>query len=129
MKPKKIYVIGGIVIILAIVAIWGFARMNSKNKQTDKNQNSQTPPSQQELLDKLNKNMPSISDLQQDVGILRTSDNLAKGNLMLENATHVKKIYIKTSRDYSALLNRAVRVTFKSGISMDFALDNIVPLE
>jgi len=72
-------------------------------------------------------------------GVLLKSDNPAKGNLMLKMDigigrsdwnTSVDTTYIKTSRDYSALIGKRVQVKFKDGAdALDFVLDDIVPLE
>ena len=56
------------------------------------------------------------------MGTLKTSDNSKKGNLMLMTDTHT--IYINTSRDYSALLDKKVNVTFVGSLD-SFTLGDI----
>lgn len=55
-------------------------------------------------------------------GTLKTSDNEAKGNLMLQTKERV--IYIKTSRDFSDLLDKEVAVTYQGGFE-EFILGDI----
>jgi len=56
-------------------------------------------------------------------GTLKKSDNTQKGNLML--LTQDKKIYIKTNRDFSVLLDKTVVVTYE-GTADAFRLGDIV---
>lgn len=56
-------------------------------------------------------------------GTLEQSNDSAKGNLMLVTTGHT--IYLNTSKDYSALVGKAVTVTY-SGTLASFSLENIV---
>lgn len=56
------------------------------------------------------------------VGTLKNSDNNKKGNLMLIASERV--VYIRTSRDFSALVGKKVNVTYEGSLD-SFVLGNI----
>lgn len=114
-KDKQVY--GGIVaVVLLIIIIWVF-----KGKPV-------TPPIQEGV-----NQSPSTSGQQSQSspapamgsvwnGVLKNSDNPAKGNFML--VTSNRTIYIKTSRDFGSLVDKKVNVTY-TGDSGSFTLGNI----
>ena len=55
-------------------------------------------------------------------GTLENSDSTAKGNLMLATPGHI--IYLKTSRDFSALVGKKVTVSY-NGTLASFTLETI----
>ncbi len=55
-------------------------------------------------------------------GTLRASDNQVKGNLMLNTTSG--PVYVRTSRDFSSLMNTEVTLT-GTGSAVAFTLDNI----
>ena len=59
-------------------------------------------------------------------GTLQNSDNKAKGNLMLVTAD--RNIYIKTSRDFSALVGKKVDISYEGDVN-NFVLGNIAASE
>jgi|GEM_PF-2049121 len=79
------------------------------------NQSQQELPTPQEQ-DAPQAELPENNNIWQ--GTLRISDNLKKGNLLLE--TSDRTIYIYTSRDYSNLLDKKVKVNYQG------TLDNFV---
>lgn len=63
-------------------------------------------------------------------GRLYSSDNLDKGNLMLvisPEGGRTQAVYIKTQRDFNALVGKSVEVRF-SGTTDKFTLEDIVEL-
>lgn len=68
---------------------------------------------------------PSLSpDAQGNItlkGELKASDNSVRGNLMLE--TDHTKIYLRTSRDFSALIGKKVEVTIKGTLDSFVLVD------
>ena len=111
--------VGAIIIIVALV--WSI-----KNNQTDredknspaKTQNTQTTQEQ------TTSPVQTTSDVW--VGILQASDNADKGNLLL--TTSERTIYIRTNRDYSALVGKKVTVSYE-GSWQNFVLGDITLAE
>ncbi len=112
------YLIGGVAVLI-IAGLFLFksspvnnsGRQNEQNKEeTDQTQNKDESTFQEET---------KLKTLE---GTLQISDDLRQGNLMLE--TTDKKIYIFTSRDYSELFGREVKVEIK-GTPDNFTLIDI----
>lgn len=111
----------GAVVLVVIIGAWLIysGRHKQPAKEIEANQ-QQVPPSEKST----SSTKPTALD-QANVleGTLRNSDNTKKGNLMLvmENRT----LYISTSRDFSALIGKKVKVTYE-GTPEDFHLGDIV---
>lgn len=99
-KKNKIYII--ITGVTAITLIWlgqGNKRQNQEVKLPSKEEPADESVSQ------------PVNTLE---GTLWTSDNMAKGNLMLTNS--YATIYIKTTRDFNNLVGKNVVVTVNGTI-------------
>jgi len=91
------------------------APSETQEQQDDASQNQQSPiPNAQES---------ETATANSWIGILKTSDNETKGNLML--VTGDRTIYLRTSRDYSALIGKQVSVNYKGTLD-SFGLVDIV---
>lgn len=106
----------GVIVVIILVTIITQSNKKEEQKPAEEitnNQNSelQEPPK------------TTLSNPNAWEGILKTSDSLAKGNLML--VTKEKTIYIKTSRDFSTLLDKKVSVTYEGTLDA-FRLGDIV---
>jgi len=114
---NTLMILGGIVILLIIF----FAtKKNPSDNETASDQNQEQTQDQTASSNSSSSNSSSSDSqssssqntTQQDpgnvsvVGTLKASDNLAKGNLMLDSAKG--KIYIQTKRDQSALMGKQV---------------------
>jgi hypothetical protein len=115
-KQNQQYLATAGVLIVAVAAFWLF-----KGKKASQDNTPSPQPMQQTA-------SPAAADPAGATasgvwqGKLMVSDNAKTGNLML--VTTDRTIYIKTSRDYSSLLNKNVRVTY-SGTWQSFALGDI----
>lgn len=125
-------------ILVFLVAVGGFlaykyqksSSSSSLNPSVGNNENEFKPPTDFPPFP------PSLSEPE---GVLRISDDPSKGNLMLQldqpigfidSNSKVEMTYIRTSRDYSTLIGKRVRVILKDGGDpLDFVLDDIIPLE
>ena len=107
---------GVIVAIILVTIITQSKKPAEEQKAEEKNSNSQNTEQQEPP-------KTIISNPNAWEGQLKLSDNSAKGNLML--ITTDKTIYIKTSRDFSALINKKVSVTYE-GTLETFRLGDIV---
>ncbi len=121
-KTKQIVAwVGAIVIVVAIVlAIRAKQGNDNKNKPSEEQQNTSSSQQEQKTI------TPAKTNSDVWVGNLKTSDTASKGNLMLTTAE--RTIYIKTSRDYSALIGKKVRVSY-SGSWQNFVLGDITVAE
>ncbi|MCX6797047.1 MAG: hypothetical protein NTX98_01025 [Candidatus Doudnabacteria bacterium] len=95
----------GLIVVLAVIGWLVFKQpktevdskpSNSAPNAETQNQSSQKNPDQ---------------NLAQWEGVLKLSNNNQKGNLML--VTKERIIYLKTNRDFSALVNKEVVVTYE----------------
>lgn len=107
-QTSKYLPIAVVIIVIALVAGIQYYknRGSSDEKAAEQIQNGQsgTVENQGET-----ESVPKAGTLEdQFTGTLKISDNLKRGNLML--ITEERTIYLFTSRDYSALLDKAVRV-------------------
>lgn len=107
------------VIILIVAGIW-FSKTKAP-KNVDEQTNTSDQQNQQQ-------NQPSNSSSSQGqtgntwAGMLKASDNNAKGNLMLETGGRV--VYLRTSRDFTQLVGKEVVVSY-SGTLESFTLLDI----
>ncbi len=110
------------VVIVIIAALW----FMSGKKQGAEEGNNVTPspaPYQPAVKDEPNPPAAMPEGTNTWEGTLKTSDNQAKGNLMLQTKDRV--IYIKTSRDFSSLIGKQVTVTY-NGTLGSFILGSII---
>ena len=70
-----------------------------------------------------NTNSTTTTDQNIWTGVLKNSDTPSKGSLMLVNQEHT--IYLRTSRDFSSLVNKQVQVSYKGTLAA-FILNDIV---
>lgn len=117
-NPQRIAV--AVVILGLLASIYYFG--SSKPEQS---QNPNTPAPQSQSQEESEDDMEQQeSDLENTwEGVLKLSDNSKKGNLMLVMGKQV--IYINTSRDYSSLLEKEVRVIY-DGTLENFRLGDII---
>lgn len=106
-------VVAAIIIIVAGVQYF----KNLKPANETQNQNAQ-----QEQNQKNGAAVPAAASGLE--GVLKISDNLKRGNLMVVMSERV--VYLFTSRDYSKLLNKEVKVVI-DGTLENFRLVDIVP--
>jgi FKBP-type peptidyl-prolyl cis-trans isomerase len=123
MNDKKIYQIVGVVLVIVALSWLIF-----KKPASDSQQNTNQQPSGQEQQNTENNNQNNQTQKPTDSstfweGTLTLSDNLSKGNYAL--VTKDRKIYIKTSRDYSSLVGKEVKVTYEGTLEV-FRLGDIV---
>ena len=116
-KAKQTYT-GLAVVIIIIAGIW-----LAKNKaNAPENQNTQTPSPQSQNPNAQPSTPASANSDNVWTGVLKASDNSKKGNLMLATPDHL--IYIRTSRDFTSLLDKKVQVAFKGSME-NFTLADI----
>lgn len=113
MKKQTLYIIG-IIILLAIFFIFS----NKKSENITSQNNSQINETASSSISSLQK----ATDSGTWEGLLKTSNNLKKGNLML--VTKDRTIYLKTNRNFSNLLEKTVLVNFEGNLD-NFLLGNI----
>lgn len=93
---------------------------NSSPKQ------SQEQAQSQEQIQQAQEQKPTDQKVEQTsnswTGVLKNSDNQAKGNLMLVTADHT--VYIHTSRDFSSLIGKNVKVAYTDTLE-SFVLGDI----
>ena len=118
LKNPRIQAALGLVVVVLLG--WWLAKTPAKNSATPAAQEQQTAPETvaPKTETKTDTGTPSTWE-----GMLKLSDNPQKGNLML--LTTDKKIYIRTNRDFSALVDKVVLVTYE-GTSDAFRLGDIV---
>lgn len=119
MKNKQIYwAVAAVVIIVAIIWIYK-ANRHAEQTPTENlteqtlNQSTSTPPT-------------AIQTESTWQGVLKKSDNDTKGSVML--VTKERTIYIKTSRDFSSLIDKNVSVSYE-GTWQSFVLGNVTLAE
>lgn len=115
--------VAGVVAVLVVVGvIIVLARNSSQTAQAPSGDNSGKPADQAGSSGQ-NGAAASAGELR---GTLKISDSTAKGNLMLVMPDHI--IYLHTSRDYSALLGKAVKLQFEGSLDT-FQLRDITAAE
>lgn len=112
---KKILVIIAVVVILIVV---GFMIVQSKKKQTEGPAKKIDQNNQQQSQEQVSGNFLE--------GTLKISNDQSRGNLMLELMNSDRIIYLRTSRDFSGLLNQLVAVQIEGTIDY-FSLIDIQP--
>jgi len=111
--------VGAIIIIVALVWI-------IKNNQTDRGDKNPPEKTQNTQTTQEQKTNPAKPTSDVWIGTLGTSDNADKGNLLL--TTSERTIYIRTNRDYSALVGKKVTVSYE-GSWENFVLGDITLVE
>ncbi len=111
-----------ILISMALISLIA-AGCSSKTEQSTSN-SSNSIPSQNQTVKQTPNPTPSPISNPDSVwqGILKSSDNSARGNYML--ILDKSLVYINTSRDYSALVGKQVNVRY-SGSLESFKLEDI----
>ena len=118
MNKKYLPWIAAAVIVLAVLAIFQWRDLANRGTPPP------TPSADNSKLDSNEEIIPTSDSSQGNtiVGILKTSDDMQKGNLMVVTTEH--NIYLHTSRDYSSLLDKEVVVTI-DGTEHSFSLIDI----
>ncbi|MBI3232394.1 MAG: hypothetical protein HYZ51_04955 [Candidatus Doudnabacteria bacterium] len=98
-----------IAIVLIVAGIQYFK--NQKPARENTNQNIDTEQNGQAQIKSEGKTPATVNSFE---GVLHISDNLKRGNLMLKTSSHV--IYLFTSRDYSSLFGKQVKVEIEGGL-------------
>ena len=110
----------GLALVAVVLLGWWLAKSPAqKNPEQEQKEEQKTQQTEQNKTE----TKTTISNPNAWEGTLKTSDDAQKGNLML--MTQDKKIYIKTNRDFSALLGKTVAVTYE-GTAEAFRLGDIV---
>jgi hypothetical protein len=119
MKTKHTNILGGVLVLAALVAgIWYAKSGNKPADVSPINITADQPATEQEKAQQTSQ--PTKGNTME--GVLKASNDSIKGNLMLE--TNGKTLYIFTSRNYSHLLGKTVIVEY-DGTMEDFRLGNI----
>jgi len=95
----------GLIVVLAVV---GWLVFKQPKTAISPKPSNDTPNAETQNQDSQKKTAESLSQWE---GILKQSNNIQKGNLML--VTKERIIYLKTNRDFSALVNKEVVVTYE----------------
>lgn len=101
-----------VVVVIALFRTKHAAQAPGSSEQAGQQQSQQTS----------GQSATGAADASVWMGVLKTSNNPGSGNLML--VTKDRTIYIKTSRDYSALIGKNVRVSYE-GTWQSFVLGDI----
>jgi hypothetical protein len=118
LKNPRIQAALGLAVII-LLGLW-LAKSPTNDKQKEekqeeqKTEQAQTPQTSKPAI---------LSSPNMWEGMLKISDEPKKGNLML--LTEDKKIYLKTNRDFSLLLDKVVSVTYEGTLD-SFRLGDIV---
>lgn len=122
-SKKAWYVVAAVVVIAIVWAIWrnsatGPAAVNGTGDSTNSQGQSQGQTLEQ------NKPNPNPTQANETfwLGTLKASDNAKKGNLLL--VTDKNTVYISTSRDFSDLVGKKVKVTYQGTLD-SFQLGDI----
>ncbi len=116
---------------MLLIAAWQYGKNNSEITGTDNSSVIQKDAENENAGESANsgkssnpaKIQPGESAAAIWEGTLTASDNISKGNYKLQTSAHT--IYIKTSRDFSSLLGKEVKVTYQGTID-SFNLGDIV---
>ena len=114
-KDKGIYSIAGVIVLIAL-AIW-FVKTRQTADEVINSPNTQSGSNSPKAGSQSASGQASVWN-----GTLKTSDSAQKGNLMLMTKDHT--IYIKTSRDFSALVDKEVDVSYQGSLE-NFSLGDI----
>ena len=118
-KNQQLYGWIGVAVIV-VAALWLSLSKKAENKPEQQQQNQ----NQQEVVQPSDSTPAAKSDVWN--GTLQKSDNAAKGNLLL--ITSDRNIYIRSNRDFSALIGKKVRVSYE-GTWQNFVLGDITLAE
>jgi hypothetical protein len=120
MKPK--HIISLIVLVALGAGVWYFgmkddepASTNNPTNNTQNSENNSNSSEQPEVVSEVPNGF---------VGELRVSSDKKRGNLMLMLKDSDRIIYLNTSRDFSSLIGKQVRVTIEGSLD-DFRLIDI----
>lgn len=115
-KNNGRYIAAGILVAVILIGWWTNKKPNTQNlspetglKIEEQNQNGENPV---KVIESTSDG--STQETNKWEGMLKTSDNSAKGNLMLVNKDHT--IYLRTSRDFSSLIDKNVEVTYQGSL-------------
>jgi cytoskeletal protein RodZ len=136
---KKIFIWIVVVVLLVIAGWWFFLRVDHYTIEEQTGQITNPPPpansnnntSSDSEADSSSdaSDTPDTSDISDSdntwIGTLHISDDASKGNLMLNLDDSDTVVYIRTSRDFSALIGKDVNVTYE-GTLENFKLVDIV---
>ena len=116
-KRNQQYFAAIAVLVIVLALVWYF-KTKPAGEQTANPANTQNESNQSKT-----GNSASATTSQADVwmGVLKKSDATSKGNLML--VTKERNIYFKTVRDFSALIDKNVNVTFEGSLQGFTLLD------
>lgn len=128
-QTNRNYLIGGVIVVIAIILFVVQANKdnndqtedqqtaeqntNTQNGSVNGNDTDSSNPSNQNQNGQTSSNFTSGNV--SAVGLLRVSDNTARGNLMVES--NRGKIYIKTSRDFSSLVGKSVTMNAEGSLN------------
>lgn len=135
-KNQKIAI--AVIVVIALIAAWQLGKKPSPQSGEDQNQtyNEQTGDENAQPAITGGENTPEPEPTGSMAGgengqatsgntwqgVLKQSDNAAKGNLMINVDGHL--VYIRTSRDYSSLIGKEVKVTYQGTLD-NFTLGDI----
>ncbi len=123
-KNQKIAV--AVIVAIALIAAWQLGKKPVTNQNQNENQEQET---QNINSDSSSNPTPTPTETQNTSmegnaweGVLMESDNTNKGNYRLQTKDHV--LYLRTSRDFSSMLGKEVKVTYE-GTLENFVLGDI----
>jgi hypothetical protein len=108
MKNKSLFWIAGIAAIVVIGIVVIAVKNQSKNPSSPKDDFGQS------LIEQTPNDTGAAESADELQGTLKLSDSPAKGNLMLVMPNHI--VYLRTSRDYAALLDKPVTVKINGSL-------------
>ena len=118
-KEKQIYIgVAGVLVVIALIWLFKSKPVGQTSQSSDEQAGAQQTIQQRTTTD-ASTIAPALNTWD---GTLKMSDNSAKGNLMLVTKDHT--VYLKTSRDFSALVGKEVTVVY-TGTVDSFTLENI----
>jgi hypothetical protein len=110
MNSKTIWVVVAVVVIAAIIWIATGSKKTSQNQTNQSNANTTTKSTNQTSGSQTPNTVSNALK-----GTLKISDNQALGNLMLVTST--SNVYLRTSRDFSNLVNKQVALDYDGTIT------------
>ena len=99
------------VLVVLVALIWNFKTKPANNTSSSPTNNSNVHT---EIKKDAPATTPSSAEPSLWTGTLKKSDNSSKGNLML--VTKERTIYIHSSRDWSALMDKEVNVKYEGSL-------------
>jgi hypothetical protein len=126
-SPKRNYLIAGLVVVV-VIGYFLFQRKDASNPQTTDDQTNSENTSSAPTGSETSQNTNNSTNQNQTTtgnsvpagnvsatGTLVVSDNPGRGNLMLLDSSH-GKIYVKTSRDFTAIIGKPVTLSAKGTV-------------